>query len=152
MPTYHHICQGPCKNPCIVETSTISEYMEYEETYGRDEGGGVRVPCPQCCGWAVRDYSRGVAAGIVKGGSMHASPKYANDAKKNWYANEVKNTKEVLRFKNPAQNPYGRYSLTDPEAVGFKKASSDTAKARSEAAKKLTGDKKAKQDRIDKNR
>jgi len=81
----------------------------------------------------------------VKGGTLYKSEGYSNDVKKNWYREEVKNTKEVLRFRDGV-NPYSHMSVKDPEDMGFIKTNDAHAKARAEGAKTALGETKAKVD------
>lgn len=141
MPTYHHKCEE-C-GPLIVETSTIAEYMAYEEEFGRGEDtGNYRVPCPGCGGWAERDYSQGVAAAIVKGGHKYTTHQYRKGAEENWLRNEVQNTKSVLKYET-GTNPYARFTC-DPADVGARRVSDSEAIAKSESAKKALGETKDK--------
>ena len=143
---YDHKCEE-C-GPIIVETETISEYLSFKKEYGTAKGGNIQVPCPKCGKMAPRDYTVGTASFKVKGGTLYKSAEYVNDAKKNWYRQEVKNTKEVLRFKTGA-NPYTHMSVASDKAaenMGFVKTNDVHAKARAEGAKTALGETKAKVD------
>ena len=95
---------------------------------------------------APRDYSAGTAPFTVKGGTLYKSEGYKNDVKKNWYKEEVKNTKEVLRFRKGV-NPYSHMSVatdTAAEDMGFVKTNIDHAKRRAAGAATALGETKAK--------
>ena len=144
MAIYDHKCED-C-GPIIVETETIAEYLDFKEKYGVGKGGNVQVPCPNCGKMARRDYSAGIAPFKVKGGTLYKSEGYSNDVKKNWYREEVKNTKEVLRFRNGV-NPYSHMSVAsdkEAEGMGFVKTDIDNAKARAKGASTALGETKAK--------
>ncbi len=139
---YHHTCKT-CGQTTELDI-TISEYDEVEETFGLSEKGNRRVPCDVegCDGWAERDYDFGVAAGIVKGGTLYRTNRYRSGAEEEWMRNEVANSRNINNRGGSMQvRPYTNYSLKDPEAAGFKKADAETAKKRAEAAKKTVGDK-----------
>ena len=140
MPIYDHVCQK-CKTHIEVNL-TIKEYEEVEEKYGRHENESVQIPCPECGDWALRDYSFGCAAGIVKGGYKYQyDPAYRSGAENEWIRNEINNTKEILKKGGASQHrPYSNYHITNPEAAGFNKVGSKTAKDRSEVAKKSVGE------------
>lgn len=141
---YDHKCED-C-GPIVVETETISEYLDFKEEYGTAKGGNVQVPCPECGKMAPRDYSAGTAPFKVKGGTLYKSAGYANDVKKNWYKEEVKNTKEVLRFKNGV-NPYSHMSVANDKSaqeMGFVKTNDAHASKRAQGARKTLGETKAK--------
>jgi len=136
--TYYHTCLSCGTFP--VETKSIGEYVAMGLEYGRNNNDDVQVPCPSCEKLAPRDYSVGNMPYIkVQGGDRYKTPKYQNDAKKDWYRSEVKHTKEVLEGKvaGIGRNPYSRMTSNNPEGVGFKKVSMETAKARAEGAKKM---------------
>ena len=141
---YDHRCQD-C-GPVIVETDTISEYLDFKEEYGLAEGGNVQVPCPSCGKMAPRDYQAGTAPFKVKGGTKYKSVAYSNEVKKNWYQEEIKNTKEVLRFKSGV-NPYSNMQVRDPEGMGFQRVSGATAIKKAEASRRTLGDVQANADR-----
>ena len=143
---YNHTC-----NKCGQTTEldmTVSEYEELEERFGVADNGNRRVPCDVegCDGWSERDYSFGVAQGIVKGGYKHTHGRsYRAGAEEDFIRNQVQISKDVINRGAVGQKrPYKGYYLTDPEAAGFKKVSSDTAKERAQAAKNTLGDKHAK--------
>ena len=140
MAIYDHRC-GEC-GPIVVETETISEYLEFKEEYGVAKGGNVQVPCPKCGNMAPRDWSAGSAPFKIKGGSLYKTKEYGNDAKKNWYKEEINNTKEVLKFKKGI-NPYSNMSLDTPEDLGFKRVSDGEAENRSRRSLETLGDTKA---------
>ena len=143
---YDHKCED-C-GPIVVETETISEYLAFKEEYGTAKGGNVQVPCPECGKMAPRDYSAGTAPFKVKGGTLYKSEGYANDVKKNWYREEIKNTKEALRFRKGS--PYAHMSVANEKAaqeMGFVKTDDKHAKARAEGAKTALGETKAKVER-----
>jgi len=138
MPVYHHMCKD-C-GPIIIETETISEYMEFEEEYGTTDKGDTRVPCPECDGWAVRDYAQGVAAPIVKGGHRYTTASYRAGAEEEWIRNEVSNSKRINnRGTAGDKRPYSNYYIKDPESMGFRKADDKAAKASADAARKTLG-------------
>ncbi len=139
MPTYDHVCKD-----CHVHIElnlSVSEYEEIEEKYGRDEKENVRVPCPECDGWASRDYSFGCAAAIVKGGYKYEyDMKYRAGAEEEFVRNEIHSGKERLKKGGSSQHrPYSNYYIADPEAAGFKKVDSQTAAAKADVAKKSVG-------------
>ena len=140
MPIYDHVCQK-CKTHIEVNL-TIKEYEEVEEKYGRHENESVQIPCPECGDWALRDYSFGCAAGIVKGGYKYQyDMKYRAGAEEEFIRNEIYSGKERLKKGGSSQHrTYSNYYISDPEAAGFKKVDSKTAKDRSEAAKKSSGE------------
>jgi len=142
MPIYDHRCSG-C-GPVLVETDTIFEYLEYEKKYGKSDGDSIRVPCPGCGGWAARDYAAGVASMTVKGGTLYKTEHYRRGAEENWLRDEVKNVKEILRFREGVR-PYAGYTV-DPADVGAKEVSPEHAKARADQARRTLGDTKAKVD------
>lgn len=132
---YDHRCKD-C-GPVIVETETISEYLAFKEEYGLAKGGNVQVPCPSCGKMAPRDFQAGTAPFRIKGGMLYKSAAYSNEAKKNWYREEVANIKEVLKFKK-GQSPYTNMTC-DPESVGASRISDETAKERARAVKNTFG-------------
>jgi len=137
---YDHRCKD-C-GPIIVETETISEYLAFKEEYGVAKGGNIQVPCPSCGEMAPRDYQAGTAPFKVKGGTLYKSDGYANEVKKNWYQEEVNNTKEVLKF-NKGKNPYSCMSLDDPSTVGAGRIDDTASRNKADNAKKVLGNTKA---------
>ena len=147
MPIYDHKCKT-CEGGVELSIS-FAEYKEMEEEFGRTEGGNVRFPCPTegCDGWSERDYSRGVAAVSIKGGTLYQTKAYRADAEHEWLRKEIDKTKDVLLGKREegsdynTQRPYVGYTLDEKgaEDMGFKRVDSEGAKARSEVSKKTTG-------------
>lgn len=140
---YDHKCED-C-GPIIVETETISEYLDFKEEYGTSEGGNVQVPCPNCDKMAPRDYSAGTAPFKVKGGTLYKGRNYQRGSIRGWYREEINHTKEILRFKK-GTSPYTGMSLKNPEEMGFKKCSAETAQKRADAARRTLGGTKARVD------
>lgn len=143
---YHHTCTE-CGQTTELDMA-ISEYEELEERYGVADNGNRRVPCDVegCEGWSERDYGFGVAASIVKGGTLYQTKQYRAGAEEEWMRNEINNSKKVLKHGSATHQgnlirPYTNYSIKDPEAAGFKKVDQDTAKSRADAAKKTVGEK-----------
>lgn len=143
---YHHTCTE-CGQTTELDM-TISEYDELEEDFGLAENGNRRIPCDNvdCKGWSERDYGFGVAASIVKGGTLYQTKRYRAGAEEEWIRNEIGNSKKVLKHgsathKGKLIRPYTNYAIKDPEAAGFKKVDQDTARARADAAKKTVGEK-----------
>ena len=157
MPTYHHTCDE-CKTTVELNVS-ITQYEEFEEIFGRSEGGNVRVPCDTegCEGWSMRDYTFGVATGIVRGGYKYSTRNYRAGAEEAWMREEIEDSKRALKGQRVkgtdynTQRPYAGYALTDPEKSGFKRVSPEVAKERAEAAKKTQGDAVAKTEKARKN-
>lgn len=133
MGNYHHACEE--HGVFEVYTTSWSAYEELNDVYGRGEGGSLTVPCPDCSGVSPRDYSAGVAS--VKGGmGLYNQENYRRGAEQRWLKNEVKNTKEVLKFKD--HSPYSKMML-DPEKAGAERVSEKTAKARADGARAALG-------------
>lgn len=138
MPQYDHKCTK-C-GPVLVETESFSSYEKYEEVYGLSEGGDIRVPCPGCGEWAPRDYSTGVAAVHITGGHKYTTHSYRSGAEESWMKDEVKNVKEILRFKE-GKAPYSHMTV-DPADIGLKKVSMEEAKRKAKATQEIIGDAK----------
>ena len=137
--------QHKCEEHGIFEilTSGWTEYQELNAVYGDAEGATRTVPCPDCSGVSPRDYSEGVA--FVKGAAgLYNQENYRRGAEKRWLKNEVKNTKEVLKFKN--HSPYAKMML-DPSQVPLKRVSEKTAKLKAEGARAALGKHKEKSDK-----
>lgn len=139
---YHHTCKK-CGQTTELDM-TVSEYDELDDKFGVSEGGNRRLPCDVegCDGWSERDYGFGVAAGIVKGGTLYHTKRFRAGAEEEWMRNEVSNSRRINQRGGASDvRPYSNYRLTNPEAAGFKKSDSETAKQRADAAKKTVGDK-----------
>ena len=140
---YHHTCRT-CNQTTELDME-LADYEKLEEQYGLSEKGNCRLPCDVegCDGWSERDYSFGVAFGIVKGGYKYTYNKnYRAGAEEEWMRNEVSNSRRInQRGGSSTVRPYTNYRLTNPEAAGFKKTDMDTAKQRADAAKKTVGNK-----------
>jgi len=138
MPQFDHKCTK-C-GPVLVETESLSAYEEYENTYGLSEGEDIRVPCPGCDGWALRDYSAGVAAPHIAGGHRYTTHSYRSGSEESWMKDEVGNVKEILRFKE-GKAPYSHMTV-DPADIGLKKVSMEEAKGKAKATQEIIGDTK----------
>lgn len=136
MPTYDHTCNN-CGH--IEFLFSVKEYEELTEPYGRTDRGSQQLPCPSCDELTYRDMSYGVATNIVKGGTRYTTATYRTGAEEEWIRNEIRATDNAIKGKNTWYRPYSNYHLTNPEAVGFKKASESEASKRSEIAKSTMG-------------
>jgi hypothetical protein len=137
--TYYHTCLDCGTFP--VETKSIAEYVAAALKHGRTETDTPQMPCPSCEKLAPRDYTAGGMPYIkVQGGDRYQSKKYQNDAKKDWYKNEIEHTKNVINHTTgkKTKRPYSQMENTNPESLGFKPVSMEAAKARADAAKKMS--------------
>ena len=78
----------------------------------------------------------------MKGGTLYRTNRYRAGAEEEWMRNEVNNSKNINnRGGSMPVRPYTNFSLNNPEAAGFKKTDTNTAKKRSDSARKTVGDK-----------